>query len=35
LKTHMMGHERFGHKDGFGKDGHEHWGDKQEQGDNE
>jgi Spy/CpxP family protein refolding chaperone len=35
LKRHMMGHERFGHKDGFGKDGHEHWGDKQEQGDNE
>ena len=35
LKKHMMGHGKFGHKDGFDKDGHEHWSDKQDQGDND
>lgn len=30
LMKHMMGHDQWGHKDGFGKDGdgHGHWGDK-------
>ena len=29
------GRQKFDHKDGFGKDGHEHWGDKQGQEDND
>lgn len=32
MKKSMMGHDKFGHKDGFGKDrdGHEHGGDKKD-----
>lgn len=35
LKMKMMGHDKSGHKCGFGKDrdGHKNWGDKQDEGD--